>query len=47
MTAVMTNMPMQSAALCRHRGGVIYSYFNSGSSANYWQRNLVWGYHVF
>ena len=25
---------------------VIYSYFNSGSSANYWQRNLVWGYHV-
>ena len=29
------------------KSGVIYSYFNSGSSANYWQRNLVWGYHVF
>ena len=27
--------------------GVIYSYFNSGNSANYCQRNLVWGYHVF
>ena len=27
-------------------GRVIYSYFNYGSSANYWVRNLVWGYGV-